>query len=194
MLEKKIQLALSHPGSFSFDGNEASASSILDRLVQMKKTKQNGATLFHIQDAPSIANTRVKVYPTGHMAFYNDEGRRFLGTDPGGHPLHEAKWSKNPSTGGTCLEAARMQLDALQWVGIRPQARTFQSQIDIFNIMDSDNDGLVIVLLTIHFFCENLCIRMCSSKFSDHSPLLTQIYIYTKSYRGEGALSFSCCY
>ena len=131
MLAEKIRLALSRPGSFSFDGNEASASSILDRLDQMNKTKQNGATLFHTQDAPSIANTRVKVYPTGHMAFYNDEGRRFLGTDPGGHPLHEAKWGKNPSTGGTCLEAARMQLDALQWVGIRPQARTFQSQIDI---------------------------------------------------------------
>ena len=37
-----------------------------------------------------------KVYKTGHMAFYDDEGRRFLGTDPGGHPLHEAKWSKDP--------------------------------------------------------------------------------------------------
>lgn len=131
MLEKKIQAALSRPGSFSFDGNTASAESIRDNLSQLKTTKQNGATFFHEGDTPSSANTRVKVYPTGHMAFYNAEGRRFLGTDPGGHPLHEAKWSKDPSTGKTCLELARMQLDSLQWIGIRPRSRTFQSQIDI---------------------------------------------------------------
>ena len=131
MLEKKIQVALSRPGSFSFDGNETSAASIRNNLAQLNKTKQNGATFFHDGDTPSIASTHVKVYPTGHMAFYNDEGRRFLGTDPGGHPLHEAKWSEDPSTGKTCLELARMQLDSLQWVGIRPRSRTFQSQIDI---------------------------------------------------------------
>ncbi len=131
MLEKKIRAALSRPGSFSFDGNAASAKSISDNFAQHNVTKLDGATFVHDGDAPSVANTRVKVYPTGHMAFYNAEGRRFLGTDPGGHPLHEAKWSKDPSTGETCLEKARMQLDSLQWVGIQPRSRTFQSQIDI---------------------------------------------------------------
>ena len=131
MLEKKIQLALSRPGSFSFHDNEISAESILDNLASLNSTKQNGATIFHDGDVPNTANTRVKVYKTGHMAFYNDEGRRFLGTDPGGHPLHEAKWSKDPATGETYLELARMQLDSLQWVGIKPQSRTFESQINI---------------------------------------------------------------
>ena len=131
MLEKKILAALSRPGSLSFDGNEASAASIRDNFAQLKTTKLNGAIFLHDGDAPSIANTRAKVYPTGHMAFYNAEGRRFLGTDPGGHPLHEAKWSPDPSTGETCLEQARMQLDSLQWIGVQPRSRTFQSQIDI---------------------------------------------------------------
>lgn len=131
VLEKKIQLALSRPGSFSFDGNEASAKSILENFSQLSLTKQNDATFFHHGDIPNIANTRIKVYKTGHMAFYNDDGRRFLGTDPRGHPLHEAKWGRDPSTGEVCLELARMQLDSLQWVGIRPRSRTFQSQIDI---------------------------------------------------------------
>ena len=99
MLEKKIQLALSRPGSFSFHDNEISAESILNSLASLHSTKQNGATIFHDEDVPNIANTRIKIYKTGHMAFYNDDGRRFLGTDPGGHPLHEAKWSKDPVTG-----------------------------------------------------------------------------------------------
>ena len=131
MLEKRIRLALSRPGSFSFRSNEASAESIRNNLAQLRSTKQNGATVFHDGDVPNIANTRVKIYETGHMAFYNEEGRRFLGTDPGGHPLHEAQWNKDPSTGKACLELARMQVDSSQWVGIRPRSRTFQSQIDI---------------------------------------------------------------
>ena len=131
MLEKKIQSALSRFDSFSFDGNEASAESIRNSLTSLRTTKVNGATFFHNGDAPNTANTRVKVYKTGHMAFYDNDGRRFLGTDPGGHPLHEAKWSKDPVSGETCLELVRMQLDSLQWVGIRPRSRTFESQIDI---------------------------------------------------------------
>jgi len=131
VLEKKIELALSRPDSFSFHDNEISAESILNSLTSLHSVKQNGATVFHGKDAPNTANTRIKIYKTGHMAFYNDEGRRFLGTDPGGHPLHEAKWSKDPKTGETSLELARMQLDSLQWVGIKPKSRTFESQIDI---------------------------------------------------------------
>ena len=131
MLEKKIELALSRPDSFSFHNNEISAESILNSLPSLHSVKQNGATVFNGKDAPNTANTRVKIYKTGHMAFYNDKGRRFLYTDPGGHPLHEAKWAIDSSTGETCLELARMQVDSLQWVGIRPRSRTFQSQIDI---------------------------------------------------------------
>jgi hypothetical protein len=131
VLEKKIASALSRPDSFSFHENEIFAESIVNSLTSLSSIKQNGATVFHEKDAPNTANTRIKIYKTGHMAFYNDEGRRFLGTDPGGHPLHEAKWSKDTITGETNLELARMQLDSLQWVGIKPQSRTFESQIDI---------------------------------------------------------------
>ena len=42
----------------------------------------------------SVANTRVIVSPTGHIVFYNEEGRRFLCTDPEGNPLHEALWAQ----------------------------------------------------------------------------------------------------
>ena len=131
MQEKKIQVALSRPGALSFADNEAVAVSIRNRLSKLKTTKQDGATYWHEGESPGVATTRIKIYRTGHMAFYNDEGRRFLGTDPGGHPLHEAKWGKNSDTGETCLELARMQLDCRQWVGIKPRARTFKSQIDI---------------------------------------------------------------
>ena len=131
MLEKKIKLALSRSGSVSFDGNETFAESILVNLDQLTSTEQNGATIFFDGETPSVTNTRIKVYKTGHMVFYTNEGRRFLGTDPSGHPLHEAKWNKDPITGETCLELARMQVDSLQWVGIQPRSRTFQSQIDI---------------------------------------------------------------
>ncbi|MCH8158185.1 MAG: hypothetical protein IID18_10650, partial [Nitrospinae bacterium] len=131
MQEKKIQVALSYPGALSFDGNEAAAAEIRDGLSQLKSTKLDGATYWHTGDSPSVATTRIKVYKTGHMAFYNNEGRRFLGTDPGGHPLHEAKWGKDPASGETCMELARMQLDCMQWVGIKPRARSFKSQIDI---------------------------------------------------------------
>jgi hypothetical protein len=131
VLEKKIKLALSRPDSFSFNDNEISAESILKSLTSLHSVKQNGATIFHDKDAPNTANTRIKIYKTGHMAFYNAEGHRFLGTDPGGHPLHEAKWGKDLITGKTRLELARMQLDSLQWVGIKPRSRTFESQIDI---------------------------------------------------------------
>lgn len=82
MLKKRIQLALSRQGSFSFDDNEMSAESILNSLASLHSTKQNGATIFHNEDVPNIANTRIKVYKTGHMAFYNDEGRRFFGNRP----------------------------------------------------------------------------------------------------------------
>ena len=69
MLEKKIQLALSRQGSFSFHDNETSAESILNNLASLNSNKQNGATIFHDGDVPNTANTRVKVYKTGHMAF-----------------------------------------------------------------------------------------------------------------------------
>jgi len=39
--------------------------------------------------------------------------------------------AKTQQRGETYLELARMQLDSLQWVGIKPQSRTFESQIDI---------------------------------------------------------------
>jgi len=65
VLEKKIQLALSRPGSFSFHDNEISAKSILNSLASLHSTKQNGATIFHDEDVPNIANTRIKIYKTG---------------------------------------------------------------------------------------------------------------------------------
>jgi hypothetical protein len=34
---------------------------------------------------------RVETLPNGHLVFYRPDGRRFLETDPVGHPLHECE-------------------------------------------------------------------------------------------------------
>jgi len=61
----------------------------------------------------------VETYPTGHLVFYRPDGRRFLSTDPSGHPLHECEWETDAS-GAVTLSRARVRLDWGRWVGIKP--------------------------------------------------------------------------
>ena len=61
----------------------------------------------------------LQTLPTGHLVFYRPDGRRFLATDPAGHPLHECEWETTPQ-GGVTLTRARVRLDWGRWVGIKP--------------------------------------------------------------------------
>jgi hypothetical protein len=128
--------ALTREGSLIFAGNIEFATELEKKIQSLETLEQDGSTFLFENGSASVANTRVIVSPTGHIVFYNEEGLRFLCTDPEGNPLHEALWAKNENTGDTELALARMQLDNLQWVGIKPRAKTFATQIDI-----SSHDG-----------------------------------------------------
>ncbi|MBT5377225.1 MAG: hypothetical protein HOL15_10460 [Nitrospinaceae bacterium] len=132
----KLINALTGEGSLTFAGNLEYASALEKKIPELESQKHEGSTHWFENGSASIANTRVIVNTTGHIIFFNEEGRRFLSTDPEGHPLHEALWVHDDASGETQLAQARMQLDNQQWVGIKPRAKTFQTQIDI-----SSHDG-----------------------------------------------------
>jgi hypothetical protein len=71
---------------------------------------------------------RLKRLPTGHLAFYDAQGRRFLTTDPEGNPLHECEWVRG---GGTSLVRARIHLDWGQWVGVDPHGMVHTTVLDL---------------------------------------------------------------
>ena len=133
---EKLINALTWEGSLTFAENLEFATELEKKIPHLESKEHEGSTLWFENGSASVANTRVIVNPTGHMVFYNDKGRRFLCSDPEGHPLHEALWTHDDNTGETQLAQARMQLDSRQWVGIKPRAKTFQTQIDI-----SSHDG-----------------------------------------------------
>ena len=73
---------------------------------------------------------RVVEQPTGHLLFYGNHGRRFLMTDPNGHPLHECEWKRN-AQGKETLVAARIYLDWGQWIGIKPEGLINTMTLDL---------------------------------------------------------------
>ena len=76
------------------------------------------------------AGGRVHRQPSGHLVFYGLEDRRFLMTDPNGHPLHECEW-RHTDDGQTLLAAARLHLEWGQWVGIRPEGLVNSTLLDL---------------------------------------------------------------
>jgi hypothetical protein len=132
---EKLINALIGEGSLTFANNLEFAIELEKKIPQLETQEHEGNTLWFENGSASIANTRVIVNSTGHIIFFNEEGRRFLCTDPEGHPLHEALWVQDEN-GKTQLAQARMQLDNKQWVGIKPCAKTFKTTIDI-----SSHDG-----------------------------------------------------
>ena len=73
---------------------------------------------------------RVVTHPTGHLVFYRPDGRRFLATDPLGHPLHECEWQSN--AGGTVsLARARIRLDWGQWIGLKPGGLVNETRLNL---------------------------------------------------------------
>lgn len=72
----------------------------------------------------------VDTLPTGHLVFYRPDGRRFLATDPTGHPLHECEWEPNAS-GVVSLTRARVKLDWGGWVGITPAGLVNETRVNL---------------------------------------------------------------
>jgi hypothetical protein len=72
----------------------------------------------------------VKTLPTGHLVFYRPDGRRFLATDPVGHPLHECEWELS-ELGVVSLTRARVRLDWGGWVGIMPTGLVNETRVNL---------------------------------------------------------------
>lgn len=72
----------------------------------------------------------VATLPTGHLVFYRHDGRRFLGTDPAGHPLHECEW-ESIGTGTVLLTRARVRLDWGRWILIKPDGLVNETRLNL---------------------------------------------------------------
>ena len=72
----------------------------------------------------------VHTLPNGHLVFYRPDGRRFLETDPVGHPLHECEW-ESTATGTVLLRRARVRLDWGRWVGIKPCGLVNETRLNL---------------------------------------------------------------
>ena len=72
----------------------------------------------------------VQTLPTGHLVFYRPDGRRFLATDPTGHPLHECEWELSES-GVVSLTRARVKLDWGGWIGIIPAGLVNETRVNL---------------------------------------------------------------
>ncbi|MDH4370815.1 MAG: hypothetical protein OEV99_13365 [Nitrospira sp.] len=72
----------------------------------------------------------VETFPTGHLVFYRPDGRRFLATDPVGHPLHECEWGSTEE-GTATLTRARVRLDWDRWVGIKPCGLVHETKLNL---------------------------------------------------------------
>lgn len=72
----------------------------------------------------------VQTLPNGHLVFYRPDGRRFLETDPVGHPLHECEW-ESTGIGTVLLRRARVRLDWGRWVGIKPCGLVNETRLNL---------------------------------------------------------------
>ena len=132
MLEKdELISTLTHPGNVRFHANKNEVLTILKETKNLKKISIGDIETWFLDNKPTIANTRIRRYSTGHFVFYNSEGKRFLFADPEGHPLHECEWKTNAKVKGAELASVRMQLDCKQWVGIKPNANTFSVVVNL---------------------------------------------------------------
>ncbi|MDK2742951.1 MAG: hypothetical protein H8K03_17655 [Nitrospira sp.] len=72
----------------------------------------------------------VETLPTGHLVFYRPDGRRFLATDPAGHPMHECEW-ESTTIGTVALTRARVRLDWGRWVGVKPSGLVNETRLNL---------------------------------------------------------------
>ena len=81
---EKIIQAMTREGSLIFADNLSYTTDLEKIIPHLKTLTKDGSEIWFENDEPTVANTRVKIFPTRHIAFYNKEGRRFLCTDPEG--------------------------------------------------------------------------------------------------------------
>ncbi|MBS0167095.1 MAG: hypothetical protein JSR29_13490 [Nitrospira sp.] len=72
----------------------------------------------------------VETLSTGHLVFYRPDGRRFLATDPTGHPLHECEW-ESKANGIVSLTRARVHLDWGCWIGVTPAGLVNETRVNL---------------------------------------------------------------
>ncbi|MBX3303597.1 MAG: hypothetical protein KF693_15380 [Nitrospira sp.] len=106
MLSDALAVALNTPGHLRFPSTRALA----------ERFDRNGS--------------RVDTLPTGHLVLYRPDGRRFLATDPAGHPLHECEWESTVA-GAATLTRARVRLDWGRWVGIKPCGLVHETKVNL---------------------------------------------------------------
>ncbi|MCP9452422.1 MAG: hypothetical protein NNA23_07030 [Nitrospira sp.] len=106
MSSDPVTFALRHPGHLSFPSS----------LALAERFEEKGG--------------RVVAAPTGHLVFYRPDGRRFLATDPAGHPLHECEWNRQ-ADGTTVLTRARVCLDWGRWIGLVPGGIVNETTLDL---------------------------------------------------------------
>lgn len=106
MLSDPVSFALSTPGHLWFPSTRALAKDF------------------------DKAGGRVETLSTGHHVFYRPDGRRFLATDPAGHPLHECEWESN-ARGTVFLARARLRLDWGRWVGLKPGGLVNETRLNL---------------------------------------------------------------
>lgn len=112
---------LTAPGNFVLEGNRDSISYLKEHVSDFVETKQDDevgkVSIWVLQDLQFGKGPCVKVFPTGHMAFYGIHGQRILGAGPDCTVLHECEWKKTEDD-KTIMTRARVQLDYQQWGGI----------------------------------------------------------------------------
>ena len=87
---EKIIEALTRDGSLIFANNLSYSVNLEKMIPSLKIEEKDGCEFWYENESPTVVNTRVKVFPSRHIVFYNEKGQRFLCTDPEGTPLHEA--------------------------------------------------------------------------------------------------------
>jgi len=120
-IPKLFQDVLNASGNFVLEGNQESIEYLKKHVSDFVETKEEDVigniSIWKLPDSQFGKNSCIKVFPMGHLAFYGTHGRRILGSDPDGTPLHECEWACTED-GKIKMTRARVQLDYQQWGGI----------------------------------------------------------------------------
>jgi len=118
---------LNEPKNFVLEGNQESVGFLKDNVSNFVETKQDDVvgkiSIWQLPGSQFGTSAGIKVFPMGHLAFYGIHGRRILGTDPDGTPLHECEWESSKD-GKIKMTRTRVQLDCQQWVNNCPGYRS----------------------------------------------------------------------
>lgn len=131
---KKFLDVLATPGNIVLEGNQESIRYLKEHASDFVETNTEDVvgkiSVWQLPGTQFGTSPCIKVFPMGHLAFYGIHGRRILGTDPEGTPLHECEWS---CAGDNTIKMmrARVQLDCQQWGGIITEATDQVVELDL---------------------------------------------------------------